>query len=199
MGRHKRPRQKERFAMIPLHVMESPDWHSLRFSSRCVLTAIAGQFNGYNNGNLTMTNGDGQRLGIGRHQTRNSGLRELQDAGLIVKTHQGGLRPFGATRWALPWHPLQYRHRKQLDQPVPARTWIRQDWAIQNEITGPNTGLRTGPKTGPENANNEAVNRPTTAPSTGPHSGPQYRISPEGRDSADPSEAANPLLKVIEK
>ncbi len=150
MGNQKWSRQKERFAMIPLHVVESPEWHALRFASRCVLVAIAGQFNGINNGNLTMTNADGLRLGIGRHQTRNSGLRELEDAGLIVKTHQGGLRPFGATRWALPWHQLQYRHGKQLDQAAPTRVWIRQAWATQNRITGPETGPRTGPKSGPE-------------------------------------------------
>ena len=125
MRRLKRGRIKERFAMIPLRILELRQFQSLRSTSKLVLFCVAGQYNGYQNGRLTFTQADGVRFGLPRSGTRCNALKELQHAGFILKTQQGGLRGSGpvgqeATMWALAWLPIQYRNGKQLDVAEPA-------------------------------------------------------------------------------
>ena len=119
MGSHKRGPIKERFAMLPLRILEMPEFQALKLTSKHVLVCLAGQFNGHNNGRLSFTQSDGLCFGITRSGTRCSALKELAGANFVIKTHGGGLRQYipEATHWALAWIPLQYRDTRQLDVP----------------------------------------------------------------------------------
>ena len=108
--------------MIPLRILEMPEFQALKPASKHVLVCLAGQFNGHNNGRLSFTQSDGLRFGITRSGTRCGALKELAGANFIIKTHSGGLRQDipEATHWELAWIPLQYRNTRQLDIPQPA-------------------------------------------------------------------------------
>lgn len=183
--------------MIPLYVLECDELHALKQSARYVLLAIAAQFNGYNNGHMTLTSDDGKRYGIVRPAARSGGLRDLELAGLIVKTHQGGLRPFGPTRWAVPWHPLNYRNGKQIDPSVPTHVWARQSWAIENMATSTETVPCTTTEAVPDGSANEYRGGTAECPVTSTDSVPQSRLSPRGHRSSDADQTKRPALQVV--
>ncbi len=108
--------------MIPLRILEMPEFQALKPASKHVLVCLAGQFNGHNNGRLSFTQSDGLRFGITRSGTRCGALKELAEAKFIIKTHSGGLRQYipEATHWALAWIPLHYLNTRELDVPQPA-------------------------------------------------------------------------------
>jgi len=122
VGAYKRKPIKERFAMIPLRILEMLEFQALKPASKHVLVCLAGQFNGHNNGRLSFTQADGLRFGITRSGTRCAALKELAGANFIIKTHSGGLRQYipEATHWAIAWLPLQYRNTRELDVPQSA-------------------------------------------------------------------------------
>lgn len=185
--------------MIPLHVLESDELQSVahrRPALIATLLCVAAQFNGYNNGALTMTATDGERFRLDR-KARVRHLKALSTAGLIVKTKQGGLRPFGATHWALPWHPLHFRDGKQLDRAPPAHVWVRQSWALENRTTGPSKESRTSHFKGIDHASIEPLGGVMVTPISSPVNGSQSRLSPEGCHSRDADETRKPALKVI--
>ncbi len=125
MGAHKRRGIKDRFGYIPLDVLESEEYQTLNYAHRHLLTCIAAQYYGYNNGHLTFTRQDGLRFGFHSEDTRYKGLNKLEQLGLIFKTHQGGLDQLGANRWGLPWVDLNYSGGKELPVRRPAKGWPR--------------------------------------------------------------------------
>lgn len=185
--------------MIPLHVLESEELKILahrRPALIVTLLCVAAQFNGYNNGALTMTAADGERFRLDR-KARVRHLKALSVSGLIVKTKQGGLRPFGATHWALPWHPLHFRGGKRLDSPVLTHVWISQAWALENRSTGHSKGPCTDHPTGPETDPTKPPIGVTAACPSSHLNGSQSRLSPRVFPSDKAREPLGPELRAI--
>ena len=87
-GKQKNTRSRQRFARIPRVILESDAWISLSHGARSVLTVIAAQYHGYNNGSLPMTKEMCARYGIA-WSGRARWTRELEKNGLIVRTRVG--------------------------------------------------------------------------------------------------------------
>lgn len=100
------PRDGERYALMPVEVLQSEACRTLPAAQLRVLVALAAQFTGYNNGRLTLPLSAARAFGIGSNDTLNRGLHELMDRGLIQLTKQGGLPPFGCSTYALCWRQL---------------------------------------------------------------------------------------------
>lgn len=117
-----RRERKERFALIPGEVIASPNWAHASKPCRALLTDIAVQFNGYNNGDLTASITVLRPLGWTSPGTIKALLREAIYYGLLVQTRQGGLL-IGASLYALGWKPIHActdpkTHVCKLDDPA---------------------------------------------------------------------------------
>ena len=99
-------RMRGRFAMIPQDVWLSEACLTLPYYARVVLIAIAFQYAGRNNGDLSMPWSVAVRFGIRSKEHLVDALRLLLERGLIVKTRQGGRRPLGPTLYAVTWLPI---------------------------------------------------------------------------------------------
>lgn len=89
-GRHTgRFEPGETFAAIPVEVMRSPAYAALPDYAARVLYAIAGQFRGQNNGNLSLSIQTARELGIRSAWKVQAGLRLLLEVGLIEMTRPG--------------------------------------------------------------------------------------------------------------
>ena len=77
---------KERYILIPHNVVESEDFLKLSFSAKTTLIAIAHQFNGYNNGDLSFAHSRALVWGFGSKSTLAKALKELMAADLIVRS-----------------------------------------------------------------------------------------------------------------
>ena len=96
-------RTGERFARLPVEVLQSEACRTLDGTALKVLVALAAQFHGSNNGILTLPLSAARNFGIRSSDSLNRGLKELVERGLIEKTHQGGLPPYGCSKYALCW------------------------------------------------------------------------------------------------
>ena len=123
MPTNRRKNLNQRFGYIPRPVLLSEEFQALNYAHRHLLLCIAAQYNGHNNGHLTFTRQDGLRFGFRSEDTRCKALKRLQELGLIIKTHKGGIDVLGATRWELPWAPLNYRNGEKLPVTIPAKGW----------------------------------------------------------------------------
>jgi hypothetical protein len=92
--------------MIPRDVWLSDACLTLPYYARVVLIAIAFQYAGKNNGDLSMPWSVALGFGIRSKEHLVDALRLLLERGLIVKTRQGGRRPLGPTLYALTWLPI---------------------------------------------------------------------------------------------
>jgi hypothetical protein len=99
-------RIKGRFAMIPRDVWLSEACRTLPYYARVVLIAIAFQYAGKNNGDLSMPWSVALTFGVRSKEHLVDSLRLLLERGLILKTRQGGKRPLGPTLYALTWLPI---------------------------------------------------------------------------------------------
>lgn len=152
---HRSTRAKERFGAIPRRLLRCPEFHSLSMSARYCLLCLAAEYNGHNNGNLTFTEADGRRYGIGHPRTRTHALRDLRAAGFIVKCHQGGKRPLGPTRWALVWREVNFLNNEKLERPTKAPECSEDHQYIgraENKMIGTESVLCSGIKAVPREA-----------------------------------------------
>ena len=103
-----KPKNKGRFAGIPLEVVQSEAFKSLKGNSVKLLVILASQYNGYNNGNLVVTESiTGQWL---NKNTMFKARDELYSKGFIVINAYGG-RGHGKNiphLYALTWKPINY-------------------------------------------------------------------------------------------
>ncbi len=150
----------ERFAAVPVEVMESAAFHAVTPMSRCVLQALAAQYTGGNNGRLTLPLTAAARLGIRSKDSLVKGLHELARVGLVEVTHQGGLPPHGCSRYALTWRGIDPAEGAGLVAAPPSHRWTK--------YTGP--AIRREP---PKRAECVAAAHgeigTTSGPSIGPH------------------------------
>ena len=177
----RRGRSNERFARIPLSVLESEAFTTLHHAAVRVLLILASQYWGGNNGALALTAQYARRFGFYGRDTIYRSLRELETRGLIVCTRRGMKIKNVFTLYALGWEEIDNRDGKPLEvsehrnnlqwlqwraPPVPEKTEIHTDRRGQSV-----------PKAG----NGERDSVPTSATSEAalvPTNGNTLRISP---------------------
>lgn len=96
------------YAMLPNEVLRSVAYRVLPDSAKSVLVALAAQYRGNNNGDLSLVSSMASDYGITYRSKLFAGLELLLEVGLVVKTRQGGKSPMGCTLYALTWwgiHP----------------------------------------------------------------------------------------------
>jgi hypothetical protein len=96
----------EPFAAIPRKVIESDAYHALPDWAVRVLVGLVAQYNGNNNGDLSITTANYQRLGVRSRHHVYAALKVLEAAGLIVRTRQGGKPPVGCSLYGVTWRAL---------------------------------------------------------------------------------------------
>lgn len=72
-------------------VLNSPAWAALGWSSRALYADLRAKLNQFNNGNIEATLASLQERGWCSPATLSNALRELEGAGFIAKTRQGGI------------------------------------------------------------------------------------------------------------
>jgi hypothetical protein len=77
--------------MIPEEVMNSAAYNALPDIAKVVLFAMAARFNGHNNGDLSLTFNEAQKLGVSQSWKLYAGLSILSKADLILCTRRGHL------------------------------------------------------------------------------------------------------------
>ena len=95
------------FAKLPDEVLRSDAYKTLPHPARSVLTIVAAQYRGRNNGSLTLTRLTALEYGISNPHTIGESFRELEARGLIVQTRYG-TKPVGtlharSAMFALSW------------------------------------------------------------------------------------------------
>ena len=97
-----------RFAGIPHSVMESESYYLSSGNALKLLLELAKQYNGHNNGDLSVAFSVLKSRGWRSKKTLARCLTELLERGLIVKTREGWFRNPGArcALYALTWHPI---------------------------------------------------------------------------------------------
>ena len=88
----KQKRDGDRHIALPHVVIDSPSYRALGYAARCLLIDIARQYTGTNNGKLVACDKALKPMGWNSNQTIARGLRELQDAKLLIQTRMG-MRP----------------------------------------------------------------------------------------------------------
>lgn len=98
------------------HVWNHPDYHNLSGNAVKLLMDLACQFNGHNNGDLTIAFSILSKRGWRSKGTIRRATRELLEAGMIVQTREGRfLNPGGVCDlYAVTWKPIDECPGKQL-------------------------------------------------------------------------------------
>lgn len=127
--RKKGRRESGRFAMIPLSVLASPEFHSIPGEAVRLLLALASQYNGYNNGNLNAALSEMRKHGFTSQGTLSRAIRRLLETSLIIKTRQGYFAAGKSTcsLFAIAWKPINECPGKGLEvKPTlaPPKTFI---------------------------------------------------------------------------
>lgn len=134
--------QSERFAMIPVSILVHPAFKTLPVGFQRVLWLLAAQYEGNNNGNLSLTRKQARHFGLNNERHRTQGLKELERRGLIEKTRPGGIASGGKlpTLWALAWRQIEFTNGKEREVvKLPPKTYM--EWNEQkNHDTYPASG-----------------------------------------------------------
>lgn len=146
-------REGQRYAMLPVEVLTSAACQSLSGMEFKVLVILAAQFHGANNGSLTLPLSASRRFGIRSNDTLKRGLHTLLDRGLIELTHQGGLPPYGCSKYALCWWELNNPRGSLVPLRPTSKKWV--DWVespVSRRRKAPGQSgesAKSGPATGP--------------------------------------------------
>lgn len=101
-------RKDGRFMGIPHIVLDHPDYIGLSTKSKALLIEIAYQYNGKNNGDMSVALTVLKKRGWKRNATISDAVNELLNAGLIVRTRVGQFQnPYSrCALYALSWQPI---------------------------------------------------------------------------------------------
>lgn len=73
----------ERFAYLPREMLRSSAWMTLSHAARSILTALAAECNGFNNGRIKFTREIAESYGLCSADTRTRCLKELENRGFV--------------------------------------------------------------------------------------------------------------------
>jgi hypothetical protein len=127
LNRH-RESTGERFALIPVSVLESGAVKSLAHAAFRVLAILAAQYWGRNNGTLALTEAYARRYGFNGRDTIYRSLRELEKRGLIICTRRGMKQKNVFSLYALGWQDIDSRDGKPLAKPEPRNNARWLEW-----------------------------------------------------------------------
>ena len=116
-----------RFALVPVAVLDSLPYAALSWPARALLVELAAQYSGANNGDLTAAHTIHKARGWPR-RTLQRATEELEAAGFIVRTRQGGRN--ACNLYAVTWQPIDDCPGKRLDHGhavggPPLRLWTK--------------------------------------------------------------------------
>ena len=106
---------KRRFAGIPHSVMKHPDYVALPPNAKVLLLELAMQYNGRNNGDLTVAWTVMRERGFKSKATLSNAKEKLLESGLIVMTRAGDFMSHKCALYALTWQGIDECPRKGLD------------------------------------------------------------------------------------
>lgn len=149
MAKRKQSRSAhKRYVSLPHCVLDSASYAKINGNAIKLLTLIARQWNGYNNGNLTST-WEQMKPYFGGQDTMRSALKALLQNRLIEVTgtgttsRKGGLPP---TLYAITWESIdEYRGNGQMTTGHTLKP-TRNDWNKAVKVTkspSPKTGVNT--------------------------------------------------------
>ncbi|NEX60629.1 hypothetical protein [Noviherbaspirillum galbum] len=96
-----------RFLLMPHRVLHSPQYHALPGNAVKLLLDIAAQYNGKNNGDLSIAWKIMQPKGWKSEATLNKAKKELLASGFIAETRKGRL-PNLCSLYGITWQPLDH-------------------------------------------------------------------------------------------
>ena len=154
--RDKRRCTPGQYLALPHAVLESDSFTGLGGSAVKLLVDLGHQFNGRNNGDLTVAYGYLRRRGWRSKSTIADAVKSLVEAELIIKTREGRFQNPGSCcdLYALTWHAIDECPGKNLDmQPttVPPRNFGLERF----KNPSPETGLSSNQKSGRERQRDE--------------------------------------------
>lgn len=116
-----RSRNKGRFAGLPLFVMESEAYVTLPPLAKCLLYELTAQYNGYNNGYLSLTRKGLSARGFNTPASNTRAIKQLVASALITQTRTGGIAKGQRIchLYAINWQPIDERTDKPIDRDVP--------------------------------------------------------------------------------
>lgn len=133
----------EHFARVPREVLESAAYGTLPDRAKASVFALAGQYRGSRNGDLSLTWREARQLGVSAQWKLRAGLKLAERVGLIELTRPGGNVAGGEKRptlYALGWLPIE--HSDKFTSPPGSTlkalnrwaTWERpHDWHLQTK------------------------------------------------------------------
>lgn len=127
MGRSRQKAKKRKeahsFVQFPHYMLTDASFGGLSARACKLLLYLAGQYKGSNNGDLQATIKLARAAGWNSMSNLQAATRELEEAGFIVRTRQGGRNR--CSLFALTWFPVDYCNGK-LD--IPASNVASNDW-----------------------------------------------------------------------
>ena len=114
--------------MLPLSVLMNDAFKTLPVGHQRVLWLLAAQYDGANNGDLSLTRKQAAAFGLNNERHRSQGLKILEERGLIEKAQQGGIASGGKspTLWALTWRSVDFWEGSELNpKRLPSKAWLR--------------------------------------------------------------------------
>ena len=105
-----------RFIGLPHVVVKNKDYIELSYKSKALLIDLTLQYNGSNNGDLTVALAILRNRGWKRQATIGEAVKELLDANLIIRTREGQFRnPHSrCALYAITWQPINDCNDKDL-------------------------------------------------------------------------------------
>lgn len=101
--------EKGTFTAFPHALERSPNWQKCGGTAIKLLHHLAGQYNGFNNGDFSAPL-SAKPAGINSSDTLNRALLELEHYGLIIRTRQGGKNL--CSLFAVSWRAIDDCHGK---------------------------------------------------------------------------------------
>ena len=117
----------ERYAYLPKEMLQSAAYKSLTHAERSVLTALAAECNGSNNGKIRFTREVAESYGLKSAGTRSKSLGVLEDRGFIRFTSKvKGPNPRRhCDLIRLTWHHMYEYRNWNLPEMPPTNDWDR--------------------------------------------------------------------------
>lgn len=113
-------KNKGLFAGLPIFVLESESYVTLPPLAKCLLYELAAQYNGRNNGYLSLTRDDLRTRGYPSTNSNTKAIKALIDSVLITQTRVGGIAKGKrvCNLYAINWQPIDGRSDKPIDSVV---------------------------------------------------------------------------------